>query len=92
MQDLQTPERPALWPATRAVAHLPGSLPMGGVVADTPIHAFVEPAPALALTRGPRAAPSRSDIDLAGLLAFRIDGLLDADEADAIVDASECFG
>lgn len=80
------------WPPSRAVAHLPGSLPMGGVVADTPIHAFVQPAPALTLTARRRRPPQRHDIELGGLLAFRIDGLLDADEADAIVEASERFG
>jgi hypothetical protein len=31
------------WPAHRTVALLPGSLPQGGVVPDTPIHAFVTP-------------------------------------------------
>ncbi len=92
MDDVQTIERTALWPAARAVAHLPGSLPMGGVVADTPIHAFVQPAAALALAPNGRTPPRRHDIDLGGLLAFRIDGLLDPHEADAIVEASERFG
>jgi 2OG-Fe(II) oxygenase superfamily len=80
------------WPATRAVAHLPGSLPMGGLVADTPIHAFVLPPRALALAARARRTPQRHDIELGGLLALRIDGLLDDDEADAIVEASERFG
>ena len=81
------------WPAARAVAHLPGSLPMGGLVANTPIHAFERPAPRLALaTPRERPAPRRHDIDLGGLIAFRVDGLLDADEADAIVEATERFG
>ncbi len=93
MDELQAIERPALWPAHRAVAHLPGSLPMGGVVAHTPIHAFEQPASALALAPRGRTTPQRHDIDLgAGLLAFRIDGLLDVHEADAIVEASERFG
>lgn len=83
----------ATWPDARAVARLPGSLPMGGLVADTPIHAFVQPAPQLALADEPgRPAPRRHDIDLGGLIAFRIDGLLDAAEADAIVEATERFG
>ena len=58
MDELQAIERPALWPAHRAVAHLPGSLPMGGVVAHTSIHAFEQPASALAL------APSKSRLCL----------------------------
>jgi hypothetical protein len=28
------------WPAHHTVALLPGSLPRGGMVADTPVHAF----------------------------------------------------
>lgn len=35
------------WPPHRTVARLPGSLPMGSVVEDTPIHAFETPAPRL---------------------------------------------
>ncbi len=80
------------WPAHRAVAHLPGSLPMGGVVPDTPIHAFETPAEALALRPGRALVPTRHDIALGGLLAFEIRGLLAADESDAIVEASERFG
>ena len=80
------------WPPHRAVAWLPGSLPMGGVVPATPIHAFEWPAPALALGPTPAVSPRRRDIELGGLLAFEIEGLLDAREADAIVAASERFG
>ena len=83
------------WPATRVVARLPGSLPLGGVVADTPIHAFAEPAPALAfaLPGSPGVpVPTRHEIELGGLLAFEIRNLLTADEADAMVAASELFG
>ncbi|MEY8877313.1 MAG: 2OG-Fe(II) oxygenase [Leptothrix sp. (in: b-proteobacteria)] len=82
----------AAWPAHRAVAHLPGSLPMGGVVPMTPIHAFVEPAPALVLQAQPALAPQRHDIDLGGLLAFVISDVVTAAEADAIVTATERFG
>ncbi len=39
------------WPAHRAVAWLPGSLPMGGVVPDTPVHAFETTPASLALPR-----------------------------------------
>jgi hypothetical protein len=35
------------WPDYFAVAHMPGSLPMGGVIPMTPIFAFREPAPRL---------------------------------------------
>lgn len=80
------------WPAPRAVAWLSGSLPMGGVVAATPIHAFEQPAPQLALRSAGRRTPTRRHIAPGSLLAFVIDGLLDEDEADAIVAASECFG
>lgn len=80
------------WPGHHAVAHLPGSLPMGGVVPMTPIHAFDSPAPALALLPQPALQPARQDIALGGLLAFVITDVVTADEADAIVDASERFG
>ena len=80
------------WPAHRTVALLPGSLPMGGMVADTPIHAFETPAPALALAADAPVSPTRRDIELGGLLAFEIRDLVTADEADAIVEASERFG
>ena len=82
----------AAWPQTRVVARMPGSLPMGGVVAHTPIHAFAEPAPALRL-QTPAAQPcTRENINLAGLLAFEIRNVVSAAEADAIVQASELFG
>lgn len=71
---------------------MPGSLPMGGVVPDTPIFAFAQPAAALEWERGLPQGPTRHDIDLAGLLAFEIRGLLRAEEADAMVQASETFG
>lgn len=80
------------WPDHHAVAWLPGSLPMGGTVPATPVHAFTEPAAALALRPHRAVTPVRRDIELGGLLAFAIDGLVDADEADAIVEASERFG
>ena len=88
------PSAPAAptWPAHRAVACMPGSLPMGGVVPATPVFAFEQPAPALALRRDDPLAPQRRDIDLGGLLAFEIVGLITPDEADAVVQASERFG
>lgn len=82
----------APWPPHHAVAWLPGSLPMGGVVLHTPIHAFAQPAPALALRRQRSAVPTRHGIELDGLLAFVIRDLLDADECAALIEASERFG
>lgn len=80
------------WPQTRVVARLTGSLPMGGVVPDTPIHAFAQTPAALALGPAPALQPRRRDIDLGGLLAFAIDEVVTAEEADRIVAASEVFG
>lgn len=86
------PTRRQAWPPHRAVAMLPGSLPMGGFVADTPIFAFETPAAPLTLPRTHGGTPTRHDIALGGLLAFEIRDLLGADECDAIVEASERFG
>lgn len=80
------------WPGHRAVAYLPGSLPMGGVVPMTPIHAFEHPAPALALQAQPALQPQRHDINLGDLLAFVITEVVTVDEANAIVEATERFG
>ena len=80
------------WPGHHPVAHLPGSLPMGGVVPLTPVHAFDSPAPALNLQPQPALRPVRQDIDLGGLLAFVIDEVVTPAEADAIVAATERFG
>jgi 2OG-Fe(II) oxygenase superfamily len=80
------------WPATRVVATLPGSLPMGGVVPQTPIHAFAHTPARLEFQAQPVLNPQRSDIDLGGRLAFKIDEVVTADEAQAIIEASEVFG
>jgi hypothetical protein len=80
------------WPSHFAVAHMPGSLPMGGVVPMTPIFAFREPAPRLALSRDHGLTPQRTDIELGGLIAFLISDVITPEEADAIVEASERFG
>lgn len=80
------------WPRKRVVARMLGSLPMGGTVQDTPIHAFETPAPALALSPQPTLRPVRRDIDLGGFLAFVIDDVVSAGEADRVVAASELFG
>jgi hypothetical protein len=80
------------WPAHRTVAELPGSLPMGGVVADTPVHAFVATPEPLRLRSGDPGLALRHDIELGGLLAFLIDPVLDAQECQAVIDASERLG
>ena len=79
------------WPAHHPVAHLMGSLPMGGVVPQTPVHAFAHTPPALRL--GPmQEVAARQDIELGGLLAFVIDNVVTPDEADAMVQATERMG
>ena len=80
------------WPAHHAVAHLPGSLPMGGVVPMTPVHAFDTSPAALQLQPQLALQPKRQDLDLGGLLGFVIDPVVTAKEADAIVQATEQMG
>lgn len=80
------------WPATRVVAALPGSLPMGGVVPETPVYAFASAPTCLAFQNQTSLNPVRTDIDLGGQLAFRIDDVVTAFEAQAIIEASEIFG
>jgi hypothetical protein len=80
------------WPAHQPVAYLPGSLPMGGVVPMTPIHAFVDEPPALRLHEPMPTRPVRRDIDLGGLLAFTVEDVITPEEADAMVQATERLG
>jgi hypothetical protein len=80
------------WPSHHAVAFMPGSLPLGGVVPMTPIHAFDSPPQALSLQLQPGLHPARHDISLGGLLAFVITEVLSTDEADALVAATERLG
>jgi|GEM_PF-289164 len=80
------------WPQHHAVAHLPGSLPMGGVVPMTPVHAFECMPHALCLDTQQAVHPTRKDIDLGGLLAFVIDQVVTDAEANAIIMASERMG
>ena len=63
------------WPDHFAVAHMPGSLPMGGVIPMTPIFAFRQAAPGLAFPRDHGLTPQRTDIALGGLTAFGLVGL-----------------
>ena len=87
-----TPTPSRNWPAHRTVAHMQGSLPMGGVVPMTPIHAFESVPAALRLPLESALQPRRHDIDLGGLHAFVIDAVITSDEADALIEASERFG
>lgn len=80
------------WPTTRVVGTLPGSLPMGGVVPETPIHAFSQTPESLAFQTQQVLQPTRQDIDLGGPIAFVIHDVVTADEAQAIIEASEVFG
>lgn len=81
-----------VWPEQIEIAHMPGSLPMGGVIPMTPIFAFAKPAAPLMFKHEPSLNPRRTDIELGGLLAFTIDDVITTAEADAIVAATECFG
>ena len=80
------------FPGHHAVAYLPGSLPMGGVVPMTPVHAFDAPPELLRLATHAAQPPVRRNIALEGQLAFAIEPVLSAAEADAIVAATEQLG
>lgn len=82
----------APWPQGRVVATLPGTLPMGGVVPHTPIHAFAQSPACLQLQPQATLQPHRRDLNLGGLLGFVIDDVVTPTEAAAIVAASEVFG
>lgn len=85
--------RPATdWPVQRVVASMIGSLPMGGAIANTPVHAFATTPASLHFASQPQLHPRRSDINLSGLLAFMIDDVVTTEEADQIIAASEVFG
>lgn len=86
---------PAAEPASPvgfAVAMLPGSLPMGGVVEGTPVYGFRRTPAALLLSRQSVLPSRRTDLDVGGPPAFVIDGVLTRGEADAVVAASEVLG
>jgi hypothetical protein len=80
------------WPQHSTVASMVGSLPMGGSVPETPIHAFTRVAEPLIFSDIHHLNPVRTDIDLGGLLAFSINNVVTASEADAIIEATERFG
>lgn len=79
-------------PAIFAVAKLPGSLPMGGVVEGTPVYAFRRTPAALLLSRQSQLPSRRSDLDVGGSPAFVIDDVLTRGEAEAVIAASEVLG
>ena len=84
---------PPTAPATyRAVAHMTGSLPMGGQVANTPVFAFHHTPEGLEFAAQPGLQPQRRDISLDGLLAFEISDVLTPAESDAMVAATELLG
>ena len=83
----EAPRNVLAWPAHHSVALLPGSLPMGGVIPMTPVHAFAHTPSALRLEPKLDIYPTRMDVALGGLLAFVIDQVATDAEADAIVAA-----
>jgi len=89
--DVELEQASNRWPAHQTVAVMPGSLPMGGVVPMTPVHAFEESPQCLCFGEL-NVSPVRTDITLDGLLAFSIAPVVTAREADAIVEATERFG
>jgi hypothetical protein len=81
------------WPPTRVVASMPGSLPMGGVIPQTPIHAFAQTPGALIFDANHHGLdPKRHDIYLGASIAFTISDVVTSQEANAIIKASELFG
>jgi hypothetical protein len=80
------------WPAKRVVATMVGSLPMGGAVHNTPVHAFATTPEQLSFVQNTSLHPRRHDLDLGGFLGFVIDDVVTSEEADQIIAASELFG
>ncbi len=80
------------WPETQTVAAMVGSLPMGGVVEDTPVFAFKEIPAHMPFGHQHQVKPTRHDIPLSNRIAFSIDDVVSAREADWLVSASEVFG
>ena len=75
----------------RVVATLPGSLPGGGTVLDTPIHAFAQ-TPAELVFSDPARVTVRDEVDCDGALAFLIRNVVSPEEAQELIRASELFG
>ncbi|MEZ5840585.1 MAG: 2OG-Fe(II) oxygenase [Hyphomicrobiales bacterium] len=75
----------------RPVAHIPGSLPGGGFVANTPIWGVTMP-PLLRPVSARTVETRREEVDIGGKLAFYVENVFDADEADAFVALTERLG
>lgn len=81
------------WPEPRIVATLPGSLPDGGVVPDTPIFTFSSPIDDLILVGEDHCKITKTEIDLGpGLLAFRINNVLNEQQCQRLIEAGEFLG
>jgi hypothetical protein len=74
------------------VATMTGSLPMGGVVADTPIYALACTPPQLRLAAVASLHPVMQTVPLEGVFALTISNVITPDEADAIVALTEHMG
>ncbi len=75
------------------VAELPGSLPLGGIVPNTPIFAFSNPPAWLKPDSAFNPSRvSREEIDCDGALAFLLRNVVTTDEAALLIKASEFFG
>jgi len=73
-------------------AMMQGGLPKGGVVHATPVWALHSPPKFPASAHAVGLEPRRTDIPLAGQLAFRVDDVLTPDECDTLVSISESLG
>ena len=81
-----------IWPNKNIVYSTYGSLPMGGVVEQTPIYAFDETPQQLVFSDDRHYLASREEIDLGGKLAFMIHNVASDEECDHLIMASETFG
>jgi hypothetical protein len=80
-------------PEAVVVAQLPGSLPMGGVVPNTPIFSFSHAPDWLeADSTFEPSKVSREDIDCDGALIFLLRNVVTPEEAKLLIKASEFFG
>lgn len=79
-------------PASRVVASLLGSLPMGGVEPDTPIHALDGELFEAGELEPPITPSQRADIALDGQIAFLVTKVLTQSQCARIVTATEQMG
>lgn len=74
------------------IATQPGSLPMGGTVQNTPIHAL-DPLPWESIESVSAGVPAtRTDIDIGEQLAFVIDNVISKEACDLMIEIGEHFG